>query len=40
VSLPELNNLEEARIMLTERVVDWTQQWKQEGLQEGRREDF
>jgi predicted transposase/invertase (TIGR01784 family) len=37
VSLPELNNLEEARIMLTERVVDWTQQWKQEGLQEGER---
>jgi hypothetical protein len=36
--LPELNDLEEARIMLTERVVDWTQQWKQEGLQEGRRE--
>jgi hypothetical protein len=30
--------LEEARIMLSERVVDWTQQWKQEGRQEGRRE--
>lgn len=38
VSLPELNDLEEARIMLTERVVDWTQQWKQEGLQEGLQE--
>jgi predicted transposase/invertase (TIGR01784 family) len=38
VWLPELNNLEEARIMLTERVVDWTQQWKQEGRQEGRQE--
>jgi len=38
VSLPELNNLEEARIILTERVVDWTQQWKQEGRQEGRQE--
>ena len=38
VSFPELNNLEETRIMLTERVVDWTQQWKQEGLQEGRQE--
>lgn len=24
--------------MLAERVVDWTQQWKQEGLEEGRRE--
>lgn len=38
VSLPELNNLEEARIMLADRIVDWTQQWKQEGLQEGRQE--
>ncbi|MFZ1641146.1 MAG: Rpn family recombination-promoting nuclease/putative transposase [Candidatus Contendobacter sp.] len=38
VAFPELNNLEEARIMLTERVVDWTQQWKQEGLQEGLQE--
>lgn len=38
MSLPELNNLEEARIMLTERVVDWTRQWKQEGWQEGRQE--
>jgi hypothetical protein len=27
--------LEEIRIMLTDRVLDWTQQWKQEGLQEG-----
>ncbi|TVR67388.1 MAG: DUF4351 domain-containing protein [Candidatus Competibacteraceae bacterium] len=35
VELPELNDLEEARIMLSERVVDWTQQWKQEGRQEG-----
>lgn len=24
--------------MLAERVMDWTQQWKQEGLEEGRRE--
>jgi hypothetical protein len=38
VELPELNDLEEARIMLSERVVDWTQQWKQEGRQEGRQE--
>ncbi len=38
VAFPELNNLEEARIMLSERIVDWTQQWKQEGLQEGRQE--
>ena len=38
VEFPELNDLEEARIMLSERVVDWTQQWKQEGRQEGRQE--
>ncbi|MFO7641893.1 MAG: DUF4351 domain-containing protein [Candidatus Competibacteraceae bacterium] len=31
MTVPELNDLEEARIMLSERVVDWTQQWKQEG---------
>jgi hypothetical protein len=30
--------LEEIRIMLTDRVLDWTQQWKQEGLQTGREE--
>ena len=35
VSFPELNHLEEIRIMLTERVLDWTQQWKQEGLHRG-----
>ena len=38
VQFPELGNLEEIRIMLTDRVLDWTQQWKQEGLQAGRQE--
>lgn len=38
VQFPELGNLEEIRIMLTDRVLDWTQQWKQEGLQAGREE--
>jgi len=38
VAFPELNDLEEIRIMLTERVLDWTQQWKQEGRQEGLQE--
>jgi predicted transposase/invertase (TIGR01784 family) len=38
VQFPELSNLEEIRIMLTDRVLDWTQQWKQEGLQQGRQE--
>ena len=35
VQFPELSTLEEIRIMLTDRVLDWTQQWKQEGRQEG-----
>ena len=35
---PELNDLEEIRIMLSERVLDWTVQWKQQGLQEGRQQ--
>jgi hypothetical protein len=39
MDVPELNDLEEARIMLSERVVDWTQQWKQEGRLEGRLEE-
>jgi hypothetical protein len=38
VQFPELSTLEEIRIMLTDRVLDWTQQWKQEGLQQGRQE--
>lgn len=32
---PELNDLEEIHIMLSERVLDWTVHWKQQGLQEG-----
>ena len=38
VSFPQLNDLEEVRIMLAERVRDWTQRWKEEGRQEGRQE--
>lgn len=33
--LPELNNLEEMEAMLAERVTEWTQKWKMEGLKEG-----
>jgi predicted transposase YdaD len=32
---PELNELNEVRDMLAERVKEWTEQWKQEGLAEG-----
>jgi len=35
VALPEVQNLVEMHTMLAERVVEWTQRWKEEGLQEG-----
>ncbi|MDG4550502.1 MAG: hypothetical protein P9F19_14245 [Candidatus Contendobacter sp.] len=38
VSFSQLDDLEEVRIMLAERVLDWTRQWKEEGRQEGREE--
>lgn len=38
VELPELNELENIRTMLSERVVSWTEQWKQDGLRQGRQE--
>jgi flagellar biosynthesis/type III secretory pathway protein FliH len=36
VALLELNDLQEVRSMLSERVIEWTEQWKQQGLEEGR----
>jgi hypothetical protein len=33
--IPEIENLQEVRTMLAERVQEWTKQWKQEGRQEG-----
>ena len=38
IRLPEMEDLQEVRSMLAERVVDWTRQWKQEGLEAGRQE--
>ncbi|HEY2289318.1 MAG TPA: Rpn family recombination-promoting nuclease/putative transposase, partial [Thermoanaerobaculia bacterium] len=35
VEIPEIAELEEVKSMLAERVTEWTQQWKQEGLEEG-----
>jgi hypothetical protein len=40
VELPEVADLEEIKSMLAERVPEWTHQWKQEGLEEGRKEDL
>ena len=37
-NLPELHDLAEVETMLAERVDEWTQKWKREGLLEGKRE--
>ena len=36
--VPEVHDLVEVETMLAERVEEWTQKWKREGLLEGRRE--
>jgi predicted transposase/invertase (TIGR01784 family) len=38
VEVPEIENLQEARTMLAERVKDWTEQWREEGREKGRQE--
>lgn len=35
VELPHLQQLSEVRVMLAERVKEWTAQWRQEGLEQG-----
>jgi predicted transposase YdaD len=37
VPIPEMHDLREVQTMLAERVVEWTQRWKESGLREGRR---
>ena len=36
--IPELENLQEVRTLLAERVQEWTKQWREEGRKEGRKE--
>lgn len=36
--IPQIRDLEEAQLMLTERANDWTRTWKQQGFEEGKRE--
>ncbi len=36
IELPEINDLQEVKSMLAERVQDWTRDWKQQGIEEGR----
>lgn len=38
VEVPELSDLQEVRSMLAENAFTWTEAWKQEGHEEGRRE--
>lgn len=40
MEIPQIGDLEEAQLMLTERVNDWTLNWKREGFEEGRREEI
>lgn len=35
VVLSEINDLQEMQSMLAERVLEWTEEWKQQGLQQG-----
>jgi hypothetical protein len=34
--VPEIQDLQKGQSMLAERVVEWTRQWRAEGLREGR----
>ena len=38
VSMPEVHDLLEVQSMLAERVIEWTEAWKAEGLGQGRQE--
>ena len=33
--VPEVNDLSEVRVMLAERVIEWTKEWKEQGQKEG-----
>ena len=33
--MPEMNELQEVQTMLAERVLEWTEEWKEQGLQQG-----
>jgi predicted transposase/invertase (TIGR01784 family) len=38
--IPEVQDLQEVRSMLAERVVEWTEEWKREGFEEGFEDGF
>jgi hypothetical protein len=35
VEFENLNELQEVKSMLAERVIEWTEQWKRQGLEQG-----
>jgi hypothetical protein len=37
VEVPDVSDLGEVRTMLEERVIQWTKEWKQQGLEQGKR---
>ncbi len=38
VAIPEVTDLEEVNAMLSEREIDWSRDWREQGLAEGRKE--
>ncbi len=38
VTVPSMEKLEEVKPMITENAIDWSAQWREEGLRKGRRE--
>jgi len=38
-AIPELHNLNEVDAMLSEKLDDWTEQWKKEGVEQGRKQE-
>lgn len=38
VRIPQVEDLEELKVMLRDQEIDWSRAWKEKGLREGRRE--
>jgi hypothetical protein len=38
VTVPEVGNLQEVRTMLADSEIDWTREWREQGLQQGQEE--
>jgi hypothetical protein len=40
VTVPEVGNLQEVRTMLADSEIDWTREWREQGMEETRHEDL